>query len=420
MTDAKQYGGAPSVETAYGWVIVAASIAYITVTFGSAHLIIVGLKPVAAEFDWPRWVPSAVYSALMIGAGTGGVIMGIWSDRVGVGKPAVVGGCLFGVGVILASRAESAWGMIAVFGIVVGAVGAGTAFSPLIANATKWFDRRRGIAVAAIASGQGVSGLLWPNLLAWGIDGWGWRDTWFAYGVGSFFILLPAAFFLQRRPPTSPSAVAGMPTSPTELALEGWPIWLILAMISIAIVGCCVAMAMPVVHLVAYVTDLGLPLEEGAVMLSLLLACGGVSRMGFGWLSDRIGGLRTILIGSALQAAALACYALVESVFGLYLLSALFGIAFGGIVPGYALAIRELLPDKSLGLNMGIVFLFGTVGMALGGFLGGWIFDLTGAYRPAFLTGVAFNMVNLVAIAVLIWSQSGGMSRLMPDRVLNT
>jgi len=389
-----------SIETRQGWIIVAASLAYIMVAFGPSYLLVVSLKPIAAGFGWPRWVPSLAYSLLLLGSGLGGIVMGLWADRAGLGKPALLGALVVGSGVMAASFAQNEWVLLLLCGPVIGFFGTSAAFAPLLTNTTRWFDRRRGIAVSIVASGQALAGAVWPQLFNYGIEHAGWRQTWFSYGVLAICVMLPLVLVLRRRPPEQPGP-AGPATGPHSrraAAMRQMP----LAFLSLAIVGCCVAMAMPLVHIVAYCTDLGFAAARGAEMLSLLLACSAVSRLGFGFLSDRLGGLRTIFIGAALQALALSLFAIVDSLYGLYLVSALFGLVFGGIVPAYAIATREMYPDGDVGWRMGVVFFFGTVGMALGGFLGGWIFDLTGYYPLAFVVGVSFNIVNLMSLAWLI------------------
>jgi len=393
-----------SVETTYGWFIVAASIAYLVMAYGSSHLIIVSLKPMAEAYAWPRWVPSMAYSALMVGAGLGGIAMGFWADRTSIRWPATMGGG----GIMIASLSTDKWPLIASCGLLIGFLGTSTAFSPMLAKVTRWFDRRRGLAIAFVASGQALAGAVWPLVFEPSIADVGWQETWRMYGMAAIIVMLPLSFAFRRPVPKQvdhlPSAPGG--SAAAALGPQGRPpvpYNVLLALLSFAIVGCCVAMAMPMVHLVAYCSDLGFSSATGARMLSLLLLCSAISRLIFGFISDRIGGLKTILFGSAAQAVALGLFTLVASEASLYMVSGLFGLVFGGIVPAYALAVRELFPARDAGWRMGVVFLFGTVGMALGGFLGGWIFDLAGHYHMAFLVGVVFNVTNLMAILTALW-----------------
>jgi MFS family permease len=401
---------ADSVETAYGWVVVVASNLLVATAIGASYLIVVSLKPIAAEFDWPRSIPSLAYSMLMLGAGFGGIVMGLWSDKRGMGGVSLLGAVMVGAGAILVSTTTHYWSLLAVCALFLGFLGNGTVLSPLVTNATRWFDRRRGMAVAIVASGQAIAGAVWPNIFQYGIDSAGWRDTWFWFGVFAVCAMLPLSL-LVRRPPPAPAPSSGLGLGGAAYDIRSAP-QRVLVLLGLAIIGCCVAMAMPAVHLVAMCSDLGFGAVNGARMLSFLLACSFASRLGFGWLSDRIGGLKTILIGSSLQALALSTYIWVDGLTSLYALSGAFGLAYGGIVPAYTLAVRELFPAREAGWRIGVIFLCGMGGMALGGWLGGWIFDLTGHYQWAFVTGVVFNLANLSIICFLLWLT--GARSLMP------
>ena len=401
----------PSVETGYGWAVVAASTALVSVAFGSIYLVVVGLKPIAEEFGWPRSIPSLAYALALFGSGVGGVVMGWLADRFGIFRPALVGSVMVGLGAVAAGQAQGALALLLAHGVLMGLLGNSTVFTPLLTNATRWFDRRRGIAVSLVASGQSLAGFLWPPLFRWGMEQYGWRATMTAFGLFAACAMVPLCFVLRRPPPAALAARAQEGARDASGRVLGLAPNLVLALLFLAIIGCCVAMAMPMVHIVAYCSDLGFAAARGAEMLSLLLGSAVVSRLLFGGLADRIGALPTLLISSGLQAAALALYAWVDTLFGLYMLSLGFGLVFGGIVPAYALAVRELFPVAEAGWRIGVVFLGGTIGMALGGWLGGVIFDLTGAYHAAFLTGLAFNLVNLAVVVPLVWRQRGGPTR---------
>ncbi|MDE0811235.1 MAG: MFS transporter [Alphaproteobacteria bacterium] len=406
-----------SVETPFGWVVVGASLCYLIMAYGSSHLIIVSLKPMADLYGWPRWIPSLAYSALMIGAGVGGIFMGLWADKTNIRWPAMLGSVMTGGGIIVASYAPGHWTLIASCGLLVGLMGTSTAFSPMLANITRWFDRRRGMAIAITASGQALAGAVWPLIFEPRIASVGWQETWRDYGMVAIIVMLPITLAFRRPVPQQPDGGATIANKGLDQMPSGRPAVsynLVLTLLSLAIVGCCVAMAMPVVHLIAYCSDLGFSSSTGAKMLSLLLFCSAMSRLFFGLISDRIGGLKTILFGSAAQAMALSLFTLVGTETSLYIVSGLFGLVFGGIVPAYALAVRELFPARDTGWRMGVVFLFGTGGMALGGFLGGWIYDVAAHYHIAFLVGVAFNVVNLVAIVTTLWLKGPRTGQLAP------
>lgn len=395
-----------SIETPYGWVILATSLAVITAAVASNYLVIIGIKPMAEAMEWPRWVTSSAYSVMAIGSGIGGILVGLYADRHGIGKPLAMAGLSMALGAILISQNDHPVLLILICFVFLGVFGNGAVFSPLIANATRWFDRRRGIAVAIVMGGQNLAGALWSPTFEIGFEEIGWRQTWLIYGLLVALVLVPLSLLLRRRPP---QVAAGAKPPPERHAIESrlHPL-LVQGLLCFAIIGCCVAMAMPLVHIAAYCSDLGFGLDQGAQMLSLLLACGFVSRLAFGWISDRIGGLMTIFVGAGLQCLALALYTFVDSLGGLYLVSALFGLVFGGIVPSYALATRQLFPASQAAARIGVIFMAGYIGMAGGGFLGGVIFDVTLDYKLAFMTGVVFNVLNLLCLSALLLSRNKG------------
>ncbi|MEQ9639068.1 MAG: MFS transporter [Alphaproteobacteria bacterium] len=397
---------ADSIETGYGWAVIVISTLMIATAFGSSYLVTVALKPIEAEFGVPRWLPSSAYGLALLGAGIGGILMGMWSDRQGMFRPALLGAVMLGTGAIVASQAPDIYMLLAAHLLLIGLLGNASTFSPMLTNATRWFDRRRGLAVAIVGAGQSLAGAVWPPIFSWSIGTYGWRQTMLMYGIFAVAAMLPMAFVFRRPPPVPRLATSGpAERMPGDLVLGLAPN-LVLAMVFFAIIGCCVAMAMPMVHIVAYCSDLGYDPARGAEMLSLLLACAFVSRLGFGWLADRIGGLKTILMGASAQAVMLAVYAGTDGLVALYVVSGIFGLVFGGIVPSYALVGRELFPASEAGWRIGVIFLGGTIGMGLGGVLGGAIYDITGGYSYAFLTGVGFNLLNLALIGTLVFRHS--------------
>lgn len=405
------------IESHYAWLVAFTSTLMITVAFGASYVVVVGLKPIASELGWPRQVPSAAYAMAFLGAGIGGVAVGFWSDRRGMGWPTLLGSFTLGLGLIVASEAKTIATFWASHLLLIGILGNGTMFSPMLTNVTRWFDRRRGIAVAIVASGQSLAGTIWPPVFRYTIEDYGWRETMFGYGVFSVICLFPLSLVMQRRPPglINRSKESRQAVKKVIVPVLGFKPNLVLIFLCVAIVGCCVAMAMPMVHIVAHCTDLGFSAARGAELLSLLLACAFVSRIGYGWLADRISGLTTLLIGSALQLIGLSMFAFVQDLFGLYALSIFYGIGYGGIVPMYAIIVRELFPEQEAGWRIGIVFLFGTLGMAIGGYMGGLIFDMTASYIPAFLTGVGFNVANLLLISLLVFRAWGARKAPVPE-----
>jgi MFS family permease len=291
---------------------------------------------------------------------------------------------------------------------MIGLLGNAAFFAPLMANVSRWFDRNRGAALALVSAGQQIAGAVWPPVFQFTIDGWGWRTTLFWYGVFVFASMLPLALLIRRPPAAAPEAQAREPRAGTTIV--GLPGNLVQGLICVSIVCCCVAMALPMVHVVAFCSDIGFAPARGAEMLSLLLACAFLSRIAWGRLSDRIGGLRTVWLCAAAQALFLSFYLFTSNLIGLYAVSAAFGLGFGGLVPSYALAIRELFPAREAGWRMGAVFLGGLGGMAIGSWLGGYAYDQAASYAPAIIIGVLFNLVTLLLIGGLLLRGAGALT----------
>ncbi|HZP87600.1 MAG TPA: MFS transporter [Burkholderiales bacterium] len=391
-----------AIESPYAWRRLLVALLLSTLGGVGMWSIIVALPALQAEFGVSRAQASLAYTATMVGFGVSGIALGRMSDRWGIMVPV-----LLGTGALAFGFVAAAWaGNVALFSLAQGGligVGSAATFAPLMADTSQWFDRRRGMAVGIFASGNYLSGALWPPILQYGIDHAGWRYTYLVVAAVSLFVMLPLAAYLRRRPPlASPlqrAAVQEMAPSPPVLGLSTNALQ---ALLLIAGVACCVAMSMPQVHIVAYCGDLGYGAARGAQMLSLMLACGIVSRLSFGFISDRIGGLRTLLLSSSLQGFALLLFLPFDGLASLYLISALFGLFQGGIVPSYAIIIREYFPAHEAGARMSAVITATLFGMALGGWMSGAIFDLTGSYRSAFLNGIAWNALNLTIAGLLL------------------
>ena len=401
MMRAAGEGGAttppPSIpESPYAWRRLAASLAISTVGGVGIWSVVVALPAVQAEFGAARGGASLPYSATMLGFALGGVAMGRLADRFGILAPLVLGALALGAGYIGAAQATALWHFVLLQGLLIGFLGSSTVFGPLVADISLWFDRRRGMAVGICASGNYLAGTIWPPLIQAGIDSIGWRATYVAVGIACVATMLPLAMVLRRPPPPAKPSIAGageagaMPVSARTLQ----------ALLIVAGLTCCLAMAMPQVHIVAYCGDLGYGVARGAEMLSLMLGFGVASRLASGWICDRIGGVKTLLLGSAFQCAALLLYLPFDGLTSLYVVSILFGLSQGGIVPSYAIIVREYMPASEAGTRVGLVLMSTIVGMAIGGWLSGYIFDLTGSYRAAFLAGIGWNLVNL---SIALW-----------------
>jgi MFS family permease len=391
-------------ESRYAWARLAAALALMTIGGSGMYAITVVLPRVQADFGVGRSDASLPYTFTMIGFGLGGILMGRLSDRYGVMVPVLIGAVGLSAGFIAAGSAGSLWQFNLAQGLLIGLLGTSATFAPLVADISLWFTRRRGIAVAICISGNYLAGTLWPTLIQHSIDSAGWRQTYIGIGLFCLVAMLPLALVLRRRPPIpgpiSAGTAAGVAGSAGKLGLSPGAL---LTLLCVAGVACCVAMSMPQVHIVAYCGDLGYGPARGAQMLSLMLGFGIVSRLTFGWISDHIGGLRTLLLGSTLQCIALFMFLPFSGLVSLYLVSAMFGLFQGGIVPAYALIVREHFAPGEAGARVGMVLMATLLGMALGGWMSGAIFDLTGSYRAAFLNGIAWNLVNIAIVGMLLY-----------------
>jgi MFS family permease len=394
------------VDSTYAWKRLV--LALIVSTIGGVGMwsVVVALPAVQAEFGVPRADASLPYTLTMLGFGVGGIVLGRLSDRFGILPPVLIGIFCLAFGYAAAASASTLWQYSLAHGLLIG-FGSSATFAPLLADTSHWFVRRRGIAVAIIASGNYLAGTLWPSVVQHFIETNGWRQTLFGISIFCAVTMLPLVLALRRRAPMEHDDAASTCTRNTAMRSRplGLPPQALQNLLIVAGVCCCVAMSMPQVHLVAYCGDLGYGAARGAQMLSLLLGCGIVSRLVFGWISDRIGGLRTLLIGSGMQCFALLLFLPFDGLASLFVISALFGLFQGGIVPSYAMIIREYFSPKEAGARIGIVLTATMVGMALGGWMSGVIFDLTGSYRVAFMNGIAFNLVNM-AIAMMLLGRS--------------
>jgi MFS family permease len=389
-------------ESTYAWLRLAASLLISTIGGVGMWSVAVVLPAVQAEFGIARSEASLPYTLTMLGFGFGGILMGRLSDRFGIVVPVILGAVMLAVGFFAAGTATSLWQFALVQGLLIGMLGSSASFAPLVADTSLWFTRRRGIAVAICASGNYLAGAIWPPLIQHLVETEGWRHAYFVAGAICLATMLPLALALRRRPPAldvAPGAARAAQWSDRPLGYSPATLqWILFA----AGIACCVAMSMPQVHIVAYCGDLGYGAARGAEMLSVMLAAGVVSRLASGWISDRIGGLRTLVLGSSLQGLALLLFLPFDGLVTLYLISGLFGLVQGGIVPAYAIIIREYFTPKEAGARVGTVLLGTLLGMAFGGWISGAIFDLTGSYKAAFANGVAWSVINVSIAAWLL------------------
>ncbi len=408
MTTAPAAVAAPT-ESPYAWARLIASLLLMTIGGSGMYAVTVVLPRLQQEFGVARADASLPYTLTLIGFGVGGVLMGKLADRFGVIAPVLLGTLGLSVGFVVAGMAGSIGEFAVLQGVLIGALGTSATFAPLVADTALWFTRRRGIALAICMSGNYVAGAVWPPIVQHFIETSGWRSTYIGIGVFCLVTMLPLALVLRRRPPalaaapvSTPSGGAARPQLAGERPLGMAPA-VLQGLLSVAAVACCVAMSMPQVHIVAYCGDLGFGAARGAQMLSLMLGMGIVSRLVSGWISDHIGGLRTLLLGSILQGVALLAFLVSDAMAQLFIVSAMFGLFQGGIVPSYALIVREYFTPQQAGARVGTVLMASLFGMALGGWMSGAIFDVTGSYRAAFLNGIAWNLLNVSIVLWLLW-----------------
>lgn len=400
--------GAELIDGRYAWMRLGISLALGTLGSVGFWGVIVILPAVQTEFGVDRADASIPYTLTMIGFAAGNVLIGRYVDRLGIVMPIIVAAVGLGLGFIGAAYAGSIWTFALFQGIVIG-IGTAATFGPLIADVSHWFRRRRGLAVATAASGNYVGGALWPLAMQALMDGSDWRTTYIVVGIVCMAGMIPLALMLRRPPPKEdPEATAAALAQDGRKALSSGPKAIdlsprtVMVLLSIAGIACCVAMSMPQVHIVAYCSDLGYGVARGAEMLALMLAGGAVSRIASGFLADYIGGVRTLLLGSVLQALALLFYLPFDGLTSLYVISLFFGLAQGGIVPSYAIIVREYLPARIAAERVGILIMMTLVGMAFGGWISGWIYDMTGSYQMAFLNGIVWNVLNIAIMCLIL------------------
>jgi len=392
-------GHAPSseIESRYAWLRLATVVAISAVGGVGMWSVVVALPAIQADFGVDRAAASLPYTLAMIGFAGGGVVIGRLVDRFGILLPLALGTISLAAGYVCVGLSPNLT-LVALAHTLMG-FGCSATFGPLMADVSHWFSRRRGIAVAIAASGNYIAGTIWPPLVQHFIATQGWRATHIAIGILCLCIMLPLSLPLRRRLDAHASVSAGAAAARKQAESPLSPLTLQL-LLCVAGVACCVAMSMPQVHIVAYCGDLGYGVARGAEMLSLMLGFGIVSRIASGFIADKIGGVRTLLLGSLLQGTALALYLMFDSLFSLYVISALFGLFQGGIVPSYAIIVREYFSPKEAGTRVGLVLMATLIGMALGGWMSGAIFDLAGSYQAAFLNGLGWNLVN---VTIMTW-----------------
>jgi MFS family permease len=388
------------------------AVAVLIGSLGSVGMwsVVVALPVVQADYGATRGTASLAFTLVMLGFGSGGVLTGKITDRYGIVTAIGLGVGILGLAYIGVGFSHSIWQFILLHFLI--GLSSSATFGPLMAEASHWFSRYRGLGVAIAASGNYIGGTIWPSVLSWGMQSHGWRATHIAVGIFTAVAMTLALLVLRMLVGAAGQRShvnAAAPRVDLRLSTNA-----LTAILGLAGIACCVAMSMPQVHIVAYCGDLGYGVSRGAEMLSLMLGFGIFSRIGSGFLADKIGGLRTLLIGSIAQGTALMFYLFFDSLSSLYIISAMFGLFQGGIVPSYAIIVREAMPSSEAATRVGIVIFATVFGMSFGGWISGVIFDATGSYGAAFLNGVGWNALNVSIIVGLLLRARARTTRVEP------
>lgn len=403
--------GSGGVDSRASWKTAWLVLAILTVSYGSPLLIVVGMKPMQEALGTERSVLALAGALVWVGTGSGGILMGWLADRIGLQTTVTIGACMIAGGLALSSLG-SIWALYVGHGLMIGLFGNGGVYPPLLVYVSRWFERRRGAAIAFISSGQYVAGVLWPALFEFGLGAIGWQALMLCYGCFVLVVLLPAILFLKP-PPKAPAVTAPRHASSApgqRHRVAGLHPNVAQALICLAGFCCCIPMSIPSAHIVAFCGDIGIKPTHGAAMLSVMLGCAFLARQAWGALADRIGGLRTVLAGSACQAVAIACFLLTQDEAGLFAVSAAFGLGFSGIIPSYSVAVRDLFPGSEASWRMPLTLFTAMSGMAFGSWFAGTLYDHFGYYAWAFGLGVLFNFLNLTIVGFLVL-RTGGTGR---------
>lgn len=393
-----------SIESKASWVVAAAALFIMMMAFGAAWITAVALKDIAGEVGGSRSIPALASALAWLGSGAGGIMMARIADRVGTRWTVLCGALMIGLGLAISTLGPP-WPLWIGHGLFIGLIGIGGINAPLYIYVSRWFDRRRGSALALISSGSYLAGALWPPVFERAIAGFGWRQTMLWYALAEIVVIVPLALIYFRSPPEVIHAAPASAAGASQARVLGLPPNAVFAMMCGAAVLCCIPMAMPQGHLVAFCSDLGISRSMGALMLSALLGTAFLSRQIWGAISDRIGGLSTVLIGSAWQAAAMIGFLFTQNEAGLFVVAAAFGLGFSGIIPAYVLAVRELFAAAQASWRIPTLLLCSGFGMATGGWVAGLLYDHFGYYAPAFAAGVGANILNLIVVGVLVARQ---------------
>jgi MFS family permease len=398
-----------SIETRASWIVASLSLVMLGLSFGGPWITAVGLKEIASDTGGARQVPSLAVSLALFGVGVGGLLMGRLANSYGVRLTVIIGSVMIAIGLFISSLGQP-WQLYIGHGLFMGLLGNAGLNAPLFIYVSRWFDRRRGSALALISSGGYLAGFIWPTVFERAIANFGWQSTMVGFAVLQLVVIVPLALIFLRPPPEAPRAHEAHSSGGARPLVLGWHPNVAFVLIAFAGFLCCVTMSMPQQHLVAFCSDLGISSTLGATMLSVLLGMGFFSRQGWGWLSDRTGGLITAFFSSILQCAAMSGFLFTQDTAGLFTVATAFGLGFSALIPAYVLTIRDLYPESEAHWRVPVVLLLTGTGMGTGGWLAGYLYDIYGYYIPAFATGVAFNVVNIAILFILLVRQRSMMT----------
>jgi MFS family permease len=402
---------AATIETRTSWVVATVALFTLAFSFGAPWVAVVSLKAIAADFGGARETPALAGSLGWIGVGVGGIMMGRIAERIGVRWTVMFGAAMVCAGLAVSSLGQP-WHLFVGHGLFIGLVGNGGINAPLYVYVSKWFDRHRGSALALISSGVYIAGAIWPPIFERVVAAVGWRQTMWTYGLFEAAMIIPLAAIFLRTPPKTLRRHSGEFADPPPGRILGWPPGLAYGLLCAAGFLCCMPMALPQGHLVAFCSDLGIAPSHGAAMLSVVLGTGFLSRQLWGAFSDRAGGLMTLAVCSACQLAALTAFTMTQDEIGLFTVAAFFGLGFSGLVPAYVLTLRALFPASEASRRVPTFLMFSGSGMAAGAWMGGFLYDWFGYYAPAFVAAIGANLLNLAIVVVLLLRQQGRTRRI--------
>jgi len=385
-------------RSSYGWVVLGAAFVIITMAIGTLFSLAVFLKPLEDSMGWARSSVSAIALMNWFAMGVGSFIAGYLSDRFGARPVVLGGGVLLGGGLVLSGWTEALWQFYVTFGVLVG-FGVSCFYVPLTVTVIRWFEHRRGLAASIVSSGNGLGTLALAPLTRWLINSHDWRTAFLVLGEIALLVVIPAALLLKRAP-GSAIAASEPPTDPGVTARQLWRFWPFWA-IALTHFACCAAHSGPIFHMVSHAIDQGVPALAAAGALGISGLTSITGRVGTGMIADRVGAKRTLIAGLILQAITIFFYVFAREAGTLYTLAIVFGVAYGSVMPLYAVVTREYFGDRAMGTAYGGIFFISCIGMGLGSYAGGIIHDVFGSYLWLFLgSGAIATMAIVLALTL--------------------